>query len=65
MNKINILLAEDQTMLLNALATILDLEDNLNVIVRIALYDEKYEDVESDHSNMVARSSRCRNARRQ
>ena len=32
MNKINILLAEDQTMLRNALATILDLEDNLQVV---------------------------------
>jgi two-component system response regulator DesR len=32
MSKINILLAEDQTMLLNALSTILDLEDNLHVV---------------------------------
>lgn len=32
MNKINVLLAEDQTMLLNALATILDLEENINVV---------------------------------
>ena len=29
---INILLAEDQTMLRNALATILDLEENLEVV---------------------------------
>jgi two-component system response regulator DesR len=29
---INILIAEDQTMLLNALATLLDLEDNLHVV---------------------------------
>ncbi|MGJ8678827.1 response regulator transcription factor [Paraglaciecola sp.] len=32
MAKIKIVLAEDQTMLLNALATILDLEDNLEVV---------------------------------
>ncbi|WP_158768424.1 DNA-binding response regulator [Paraglaciecola sp. L1A13] len=32
MQQINILLAEDQTMLRNALATILDLEDNLQVV---------------------------------
>ncbi|MCF2949119.1 response regulator transcription factor [Paraglaciecola aquimarina] len=32
MAKIRIVLAEDQTMLLNALATILDLEDNLEVV---------------------------------
>ena len=32
MSNINILLAEDQTMLLNALTTILDLEDNLHVV---------------------------------
>ena len=32
MTTINILLAEDQTMLLNALTTILDLEDNLHVV---------------------------------
>lgn len=36
MKKINILLAEDQTMLLNALATILDLEDELNVVTSCA-----------------------------
>lgn len=32
MQKIKLLLVEDQTMLLNALATILDLEDNLEVV---------------------------------
>ncbi|WP_111977232.1 response regulator transcription factor [Algibacillus agarilyticus] len=36
MKVINILLAEDQTMLLNALATILDLEDNINVVASCA-----------------------------
>lgn len=36
MNKINILLAEDQTMLRNALATILDLEDTLHVVTSCA-----------------------------
>lgn len=36
MKAINILLAEDQTMLLNALATILDLEENINVVTSCA-----------------------------
>ncbi|KXI27556.1 response regulator transcription factor [Paraglaciecola hydrolytica] len=34
MQKINILIAEDQTMLLDALATILELEDNFHVVKR-------------------------------
>lgn len=36
MQKINILIAEDQTMLLDALATILELEDNFHVVSRHA-----------------------------
>jgi len=36
MQKINILIAEDQTMLLDALATILELEDNFHVVSRNA-----------------------------
>lgn len=53
MNKINILLAEDQTMLLNALATILDLEDNLHVVQSCANGKQAFEYTQSAQSERV------------
>jgi two-component system response regulator DesR len=53
MNKINILLAEDQTMLLNALATILDLEDNLHVVQSCANGKQAFEYIQSAQSERV------------
>jgi two-component system response regulator DesR len=53
MNKINILLAEDQTMLLNALATILDLEDNLRVVQSCANGKQAFDYIRSDKSERV------------
>ncbi|MFT2089542.1 response regulator transcription factor [Paraglaciecola sp. 2405UD69-4] len=53
MKTINILLAEDQTMLLNALATILDLEDNLNVVQSCANGKEAFDYVQSPDSERV------------
>ena len=53
MNKINILLAEDQTMLLNALATILDLEDNLRVVQSCANGKQAFDYIQSDESERV------------
>jgi two-component system response regulator DesR len=53
MNKINILLAEDQTMLLNALATILDLEDNLHVVQSCANGKQAFNYIQSSESERV------------
>jgi two-component system response regulator DesR len=53
MKKINILLAEDQTMLLNALATILDLEDNLHVLQSCANGKQAFEYIQSPESERV------------
>lgn len=53
MNKINILLAEDQTMLLNALATILDLEDNLHVVQSCANGKQAFDYIQSNESERV------------
>lgn len=53
MNKINILLAEDQTMLLNALATILELEDNLHVVQSCANGKQAFEYIQSANSERV------------
>ncbi|WP_293746609.1 response regulator transcription factor [uncultured Paraglaciecola sp.] len=53
MNKINILLAEDQTMLLNALATILDLEDNLHVVQSCANGKQAFDYIQSAESERV------------
>lgn len=53
MNKINILLAEDQTMLLNALATILDLEDNLHVVQSCANGKQAYDYIQSGESERI------------
>ncbi|GAC21760.1 response regulator transcription factor [Paraglaciecola arctica] len=53
MNKINILLAEDQTMLLNALATILDLEDNLHVVQSCANGKQAFDYIQSGESERV------------
>lgn len=53
MNKINILLAEDQTMLLNALATILDLEDNLHVVQSCANGKQAFDYIQSADSERV------------
>jgi two-component system response regulator DesR len=53
MNKINILLAEDQTMLLNALATILDLEDNLHVVQSCANGKQAFDYIQSAQSARV------------
>ena len=53
MDKINILLAEDQTMLLNALATILDLEDNLHVVQSCANGKQALEYMQSGASERV------------
>jgi len=53
MNKINILLAEDQTMLLNALATILDLEDNLHVVQSCANGKQAFDYIQAGESERV------------
>ncbi|PKG98573.1 DNA-binding response regulator [Paraglaciecola sp. MB-3u-78] len=53
MKKINILLAEDQTMLLNALATILDLEDNLHVVQSCANGKQAFDYIQSTESERV------------
>ena len=53
MKKINILLAEDQTMLLNALATILDLEDNLHVVQSCADGKQAFDYIQSNESERV------------
>ncbi|MEP0357368.1 response regulator transcription factor [Paraglaciecola sp.] len=53
MKTINILLAEDQTMLLNALATILDLEDNLHVVQSCANGKQAFDYVQSPESEKV------------
>jgi two-component system response regulator DesR len=53
MNKINILLAEDQTMLLDALATILDLEDNLHVVQSCANGKQAFDYIQSAQSARV------------
>jgi len=53
MKKINILLAEDQTMLLNALATILDLEDNLHVVQSCANGKQAFDYIQSAESERV------------
>jgi two-component system response regulator DesR len=53
MNNINILLAEDQTMLLNALATILDLEDNLHVVQSCANGKQAFDYIQSAESERV------------
>jgi two-component system response regulator DesR len=53
MKKINILLAEDQTMLLNALATILDLEDNLHVVQSCANGKQAFNYIQSTESERV------------
>ena len=53
MSKINILLAEDQTMLLNALATILDLEDNLHVVQSCANGKQAFDYIQSNKSERV------------
>jgi two-component system response regulator DesR len=53
MNKINILLAEDQTMLLNALATILELEDNLHVVQSCANGKQAFDYIQSADSERV------------
>ena len=53
MGIINILLAEDQTMLLNALATILDLEDNLHVVQSCANGKQAFEYIQAPDSERV------------
>ncbi|WP_133468030.1 response regulator transcription factor [Paraglaciecola marina] len=53
MKTINILLAEDQTMLLNALATILDLEDNLHVVQSCANGKQAFDYVQAPESEKV------------
>ena len=53
MSNINILLAEDQTMLLNALATILDLEDNLHVVQSCANGKQAFDYIQSAKSERV------------
>ena len=53
MNNINILLVEDQTMLLNALTTILDLEENLNVVQSCENGRLAFEYIQSDQSERV------------
>lgn len=53
MKKINILLAEDQTMLLNALATILELEDNLHVVQSCANGKQAFDYIQSADSERV------------
>ncbi|WP_289029719.1 response regulator transcription factor [uncultured Paraglaciecola sp.] len=53
MKTINILLAEDQTMLLNALATILDLEDNLRVVQSCANGKQAFDYVQAPESEKV------------
>jgi len=53
MNKINILLAEDQTMLLNALATILDLEENLHVVQSCANGKQAFDYIQGEESERV------------
>jgi two-component system response regulator DesR len=53
MKKINILLAEDQTMLLNALATILELEDNLHVVQSCANGKQAFDYMQSAESERV------------
>ncbi|WP_339719718.1 response regulator transcription factor [uncultured Paraglaciecola sp.] len=53
MKNINILLAEDQTMLLNALATILDLEDNLHVVQSCANGQQAFDYIQSPESEQV------------
>jgi len=53
MSTINILLAEDQTMLLNALATILDLEDNLHVVQSCANGKQAFDYIQSSTSERV------------
>jgi two-component system response regulator DesR len=53
MSKINILLAEDQTMLLNALATILDLENNLHVVQSCANGKQAFDYIQSEESERV------------
>jgi two-component system response regulator DesR len=53
MSKINILLAEDQTMLLDALATILDLEDNLHVVQSCANGKQAFDYIQSNKSERI------------
>jgi two-component system response regulator DesR len=53
MGNINILLAEDQTMLLNALTTILDLEDNLHVVHSCANGKQAFDYMQSAKSERV------------
>jgi two-component system response regulator DesR len=53
MASINILLAEDQTMLLNALATILDLEDNLHVVQSCANGKQAFDFIQDPQSERV------------
>ena len=53
MSNINILLAEDQTMLLNALTTILDLEDNLHVVHSCANGKQAFDYMQSAKSERV------------
>ena len=53
MATINILLAEDQTMLLNALATILDLEDNLHVVQSCANGKQAIDYIQDPESQRV------------
>lgn len=53
MTKINILLVEDQTMLLNALATILDLEDNLHVVQSCSNGKQAFNYINSSESERV------------
>lgn len=53
MSKVNILLAEDQTMLLNALATILDLENNLHVVKSCANGKQAFDYLQSPDSERV------------
>lgn len=53
MNKINILVAEDQTMLLQALATILELEDNLHVVQSCTNGKQAFEYIQAEDSERV------------
>jgi two-component system response regulator DesR len=53
MSKVNILLAEDQTMLLNALATILDLENNLHVVKSCANGKQAFDYLRTPDSERV------------
>ena len=53
MSNINILLAEDQTMLLDALATILDLEDNLHVVQSCANGKQAFDYIQSNKSERI------------